>query len=151
MYDGMKKAFGPSTTKIAPLKSTTGYIVTDQGKQMERWAEQYQELYLRENIVTDSAVKSTCILAILEELEVTPSVEELSKAIDSLLVAKFQEKKASHQKSSRLASRLPSSTTSMSFCYSAGKRGLRSKICAMQTSSPYTRTRVTIVTATITM
>ena len=34
---GMKKAFGPSTTKIAPPKSITGDIITDQGKQIERW------------------------------------------------------------------------------------------------------------------
>ena len=36
MYDGMKKAFGPSTTKIAPLMSTTGDIITDQDRQAER-------------------------------------------------------------------------------------------------------------------
>ena len=29
MYDGMKKAFGQSTTKIIPLKSTIGDIITD--------------------------------------------------------------------------------------------------------------------------
>ena len=57
MYDGMKKAFGPSTTKIAPFKSTTGNIITDQGKQMERWAEHYQELYLWEKTVNDSALR----------------------------------------------------------------------------------------------
>ena len=84
MYDGMKKAFGPSTTKIPSLKSTTSDTITDQGKEMERWAEHYQELYSRENTVTDSAVESTCTLPILEELDVPPSVEELSKAIDSL-------------------------------------------------------------------
>ena len=58
---------------------------------------------------------------------------------------------ASHQKSSRLASRLPSSTTTMSFCYSAGKKGLCPKICVMQTSSPHTRIRVTTATTTITV
>ena len=79
MYDGMKKAFGPSTSKIAPLKSTTSNIITDWGKQMEKWAEHYQEFYLRENTVTDSAVESSCTLPILEELDVWPSVEELSK------------------------------------------------------------------------
>ena len=29
IYDGMKKAFGPSATKITPLKSTTSDIITD--------------------------------------------------------------------------------------------------------------------------
>ena len=88
MYDGMKKDFGPIATKITPLKSTTGDIITDQGKQMERWAEHYQELYSRENNVTDSVVKSTCALPILEELDIPSSEEELSKAIDSLACGK---------------------------------------------------------------
>ena len=55
---------------------------------MERWAEHYQELHSRESTVTDSAVKSTCTLPILEELDVPPSVEELSKAINSLACGK---------------------------------------------------------------
>ena len=88
MYDGMKKAFGPGATKITPLRSTTCDIITDQGKQTEKWAEYYQELYLRENTITDSAVKSTCALPILEELDVPPSVEELSKAMNSIACGK---------------------------------------------------------------
>ena len=83
MYDCMKKAFGPSATKITPLKSTTSDIITDQSKQMERWAENYQELYSRENNVTDSAVRSTHALPILGELDIPSSVEELSYAINS--------------------------------------------------------------------
>ena len=79
----MKKAFHPSATKITPLKSTTSDIITDWGKQMERWAEHYQELYSKESAATDSTVKSTCTLPILEEVDVPPSVDELSKAIDS--------------------------------------------------------------------
>ncbi|KAL8561522.1 hypothetical protein ACOMHN_057216 [Nucella lapillus] len=74
MYEGMKnfKAFGPSAIKIAPLKSTTGEIITDRTKQMERWAEYYQELYSRETIVTDTAVENTCSLPVMEELDDPP-------------------------------------------------------------------------------
>ena len=32
MYERMKKVFGPSAIKIAPLKFTTGEIITDCGK-----------------------------------------------------------------------------------------------------------------------
>ena len=39
MYEGMKKALGPSVTKSAPLKSKTGEVITEPNKQMERWAE----------------------------------------------------------------------------------------------------------------
>ena len=151
MHDGMTKAFGLCATRIAPLKSTTGDIINDWGKQMERWVEHYQELYSRESTVTDSAVRSTCTLNILEELDIPPAVEEQSKANNHLACGKAPEKMASHQKSSKLASRLPSSATPMSFCYSAGERVLCSKICTMPTSSPYTGTRVTTATAAITM
>ena len=48
MYEGIKKAFGPSAIKTAPLKSAEGQITNDRSKQMKRWAEHYQELYLRE-------------------------------------------------------------------------------------------------------
>ncbi|KAL8578631.1 hypothetical protein ACOMHN_007089 [Nucella lapillus] len=88
MYEGIKKAFGPSAIKIAPLKSTTGEIITNRTKQMERWAEYYQELYSRETIVTDTAVKNTCSLPVIEELDDPPTFEELSKAIDSLARSK---------------------------------------------------------------
>ncbi len=84
MYEGMNKAFGPSTIKIAPLKSATGDVITDHGKQMERWAENYQQLYSRENVVTDTVLKSTTPLPEMKELDALPTVDELSKAIDSL-------------------------------------------------------------------
>jgi len=52
MYEGMKKAFGSSVTKIAPLKSTSGAIIKDRGEQIKRWTEHYVELYSRENIIS---------------------------------------------------------------------------------------------------
>jgi len=36
MYDGIKKATGPSIKKSAPLKATSGETITDKTKQMER-------------------------------------------------------------------------------------------------------------------
>ncbi|XP_037804507.1 uncharacterized protein LOC119598887 [Penaeus monodon] len=72
MYEGMKKAFGPSINKIAPLKSTAGDIITVCSKQMERWAEHYQELYSRENVGREHRQPPY----------------ELSKAIDSLACGK---------------------------------------------------------------
>ena len=88
MYEGMKKAFGPCAIKTAPLKTTTGEIITDRAKQMERWAEHYQELYSRETVVTDIAVENTSLLPVTEELDDPPTIEELSKAIDSLASGK---------------------------------------------------------------
>lgn len=51
MYEGIKKAIGPTPSKTAPLKSKTGEIITDQEKQMQRWTEHYLELYSTLNTV----------------------------------------------------------------------------------------------------
>ncbi|XP_076030147.1 uncharacterized protein LOC143018559 [Oratosquilla oratoria] len=88
MYDGMKKSFGPSITKIAPLKTASGDTITDRGKQMERWVEHYQELYSRENTISTAAVEKCKALPLMEELDVPPSIDELRKAIDSLASGK---------------------------------------------------------------
>ena len=82
----MKKALGPSARKTAPLKSSTGETITDRSKQMDRWAEHYQDLYLRESVVTEAALNSIPSLPVMEELDTPPTEEdeELSKAIDSL-------------------------------------------------------------------
>jgi hypothetical protein len=84
MYEGMKKAFGTSVTKTVPLKSTSGELIKDRGEQMERWVEHYVDLYSKENVGTDTAMENTTPLPTMEELDSPPTIEELSKAIDSL-------------------------------------------------------------------
>lgn len=88
MYEGMKKAFGPSVIKIAPFKSTSGEIIKDRGKQMERWAEHYQELCSRENFVSDKATENTTPLPTINELDSSPTIDEIGKAIDLLSCGK---------------------------------------------------------------
>ena len=80
MYDGIKRAFGPSATQTAPLK----YIITDRSKLMKRWTEHYQEPYSTENIVTDIVVESTSLLPFMNKFDLPPSVVLLRKAISSL-------------------------------------------------------------------
>ena len=80
MYDGIKKAVGPTVRKMAPLKSTSGEMLTDRDKQMERWVEHYSELYYQETVIRD--------LPMMEELDNEPTTEDLSKAIDSLSCGK---------------------------------------------------------------
>ena len=88
IYDGIKKALGPMQSKMAPLKSATGEVITDQGWQMERWVEHYSDLYSRENTVTPSALGAIKCMPTMEELDVEPTMDELSKAIDSLAAGK---------------------------------------------------------------
>ena len=82
MYDGIKKALGPTLNKTAPLRSSTGEVITDRGHQLERWVEHCSDIYPRENIVSPSALDAVeCLLT-------EPTLEELSKAIDSLASGK---------------------------------------------------------------
>ena len=88
MYEGIKKAIGPSISKTAPLKSKTGEDITDQSKQLQRWVEHYLELYATQNNVTDTALDAIPDLPVMEELDTEPTLEELGKAIDCLACGK---------------------------------------------------------------
>ena len=88
MYDSIKKALGPMQSKMAHLKSATGEVITDQDWQMERWVEHYSNLYSRENTVTPSTLGAIKCLPIMEELNVEPTMDELSKVIDRLATGK---------------------------------------------------------------
>ncbi|XP_051889891.1 uncharacterized protein LOC127580446, partial [Pristis pectinata] len=88
MYEGIKKAIGPTQSKSVPLKTKTDETIKDKGKQMERWAEHYSELYSRENNILDNALDTMDCLPIMEELDALPTAGELSKAIDSLPTGK---------------------------------------------------------------
>ena len=88
MYDGIKNALEPTLNKTAPLRSSTVEIITDKGHQLKRWVEHYSDLYSRENIVSPSAFDAVECPTTMEELDTEPTLEELSKAIDSLTSGK---------------------------------------------------------------
>ena len=84
MYDGIKKALGPTLNKTDPLRSSTREVIADRRQQLERWVVHYSDIYSRENIVSPSALDAVECLPTMEELDTEPTLEELSKAIDSL-------------------------------------------------------------------
>lgn len=84
MYEGIKQATGIPVKKTAPLKSKTGETITDSKQQMDRWVEHYLELYSRETSVSQEALDAIPNLPVMEELDATPTVDELEKAINSL-------------------------------------------------------------------
>ena len=88
MYDGIKKALGPTLNKTAPLRSSTREVITDRGHQLERWMEHYSDLYSRENSVSPFALDAVECLLTMEELDTEPTLEVLSKAIDSMASGK---------------------------------------------------------------
>ena len=79
MYEGIKRATGPNVKKFTPLKSKTGEIITDGRKQMERWVEHYLELYSTENTVSEEALNSIQLMAIMTELDSEPTASGLRK------------------------------------------------------------------------
>ncbi|KAL8621445.1 hypothetical protein ACOMHN_048245 [Nucella lapillus] len=88
MYDGIKQALSPTQKKTTPLKSAKGEVIQDREQQMEHWVEHYTEIYARENVVTEDALSAIECLPELEELDREPTIDELSKALDSLASGK---------------------------------------------------------------
>ena len=88
MFEGIKKATGPTQYKTAPLKSNTSEGITDSEEQMKRLVEHYLEIYGTENKVTEAALNAIPKLTVLEKLEVEPSLDELEKAINCLTSGK---------------------------------------------------------------
>ena len=56
MYNGIKKALGPTHSKAEHLKSATGEIIADRAKHIKCWIEHYSELYLNMNTIVQSAL-----------------------------------------------------------------------------------------------
>ncbi len=88
MHDGIRKALGPTQSKTVPLKSSSWAMITDKGQQMERWVEHFSDLYSRENTGSTAALYVIQCLPTMDELDSEPSLEEPSKAIDSLASGK---------------------------------------------------------------
>ena len=94
MYDGIKKATGPTIKKTAQLKTKSGEVITDSNKQMERWVEHYLEVYSTENTITNEALGTIERLTVMTEPDTEPTQDDLSKAIDSLTNGKAPGKDA---------------------------------------------------------
>ena len=84
MCDWISTVTGPRSVMTAPLKANSGEVITDKSKQLQRGVEHYLELYSTQNIVTDTAPDALHGLQVMEKLDETPTLEELSKAIDIL-------------------------------------------------------------------
>ena len=88
MCEGISTVTSPRSVMTAPLKANSGEVISDKSKQLQRWVEHYLELYSTQNIVTDAASNALLGLPVMEELDETPTLEELCKAIDILTCGK---------------------------------------------------------------
>ena len=58
VYDGIRKAVGPTKKLISPLQSATGEILHNRDKQIGRWVQHFSLLYSKQNIITFAHVRS---------------------------------------------------------------------------------------------
>ena len=88
MFKGIKQATGVLVKKTAPLKTKTGEVIIDPKRQMERWVEDNLYLYFSENSVSHETLDTIQDLPLLHELDAEPTLDDLSKAIDTLACRK---------------------------------------------------------------
>ncbi len=127
--------------------SRTGEVIIDQEEQLQRWVEHYLELYATQNIVTDTAMDAVPDLPVMEELDIPPTLEELSKAIDCLACGKAPGSDGIPPEALKMANRRCFSPCTNSFAY-AGIRVTSPRICVMLTLSLCTKTKEIAAIAT---
>ena len=88
MYEGMRKAFGPSVTKRAPIKSKEGRILKTRCEQMDRWVEHYSDVYSNRFIIGEDTLAEITQIPTLYELDAIPTREELDAAIGAASAGK---------------------------------------------------------------
>ena len=75
MYDGIRKAVGPTKKLTSPLQSATGEILNSRDKQLGRWVQHFSLLYSRQNVVTDDTLQHMESLPTMDDLDNDPTVE----------------------------------------------------------------------------
>ena len=74
--------------KATPLKSSTGNIMTNCSEQKKHWAEHNKDLYSRNNVLSELTINAILSLPFVEQLDETPTEEELSTTIACLFHGK---------------------------------------------------------------
>src|ERR1700761_59035 len=87
LYHGLKVVFGPRISKVAPLQSLSGELLTNRSEQMGRWVEHYLELYSKDSIVVPAVFGALPQLPTRCELDLEPSPTELQQQLMPCTVA----------------------------------------------------------------
>lgn len=137
MYDKIKMALGPTQSRTAPLKSTTGEVITDQG-----------QVYSRENLMAPSALDNLYCLPVLRNWMLYQQRTRSARPLTAWYMEKLLVVIASPLTFSR-AARQPCYTPYINSSASAGKKALYHRTYEALNLSPCTR-KAREVTATIT-
>ena len=84
VYDGIRKAVGPTKKLTSPLQSATGEVLYSRDELLGRWVQHFSLLYSRHNVVSDAALQHMESLPTMDDLDNEPSFEKLSKAITAM-------------------------------------------------------------------
>ena len=94
-FSALKAVYGPSKPGSTPLQSADGsMLIKDQEGLRKRWAEHFSTLLNKPSTVDPTALEQVPQQPTLNELDLPPSMDELSKALK-------QARMASQQKSTK--------------------------------------------------
>ena len=80
-YDKLKEVYGPSQSRITPMKSKDGHhTIRDAGGLMDRWTEHYRDLFTNPSTVDESIIKDLPQYDVMEAMDVIPDIDEIKKA-----------------------------------------------------------------------
>ena len=87
-YNLMRKALGPTPTKVASLKTMRGEPIEDTKEQLERWVEHYSNLYSKDVPANPDLEEALPTFPEATELDQEPTEQELTDAINALATGK---------------------------------------------------------------
>ncbi|KAJ2944193.1 hypothetical protein O0L34_g18171 [Tuta absoluta] len=88
MYQGIKRAIGPTKRKRAAIKDLDGNPIADKNKELTRWAQHYSNLYSQEIAIHPDALANFATRSEVTELDSPPTADEFYKAIRGLKLGK---------------------------------------------------------------
>ena len=84
-YAGLREIYGPTTSGSSPLLDTDGTtLITDKEKILERWAEHFNNVLNRPSTISEEAINRLPQVPTNLSLDVPPTLDEISKAINLL-------------------------------------------------------------------
>ena len=87
-FSGLKEIYGPTAKTAAPVKSTTGALLTEKNDILHRWTEHFDMLLNRPSSVDQSVIDAMEQRPQIDHLAIAPSIEEVKEAIQLLQTGK---------------------------------------------------------------
>ena len=101
-FSALKAVYGPSKPGSTPLQSADGsMLIKDQKGLRKRWAEHFSTLLNKPSTVDPTALEQVPQQPTLNDLDLPPSMDELSKALKQTNSGRRRARMASQQKSTK--------------------------------------------------